>query len=384
MVVGVQCDQQMNNEILCNVFEPGQKSLLCHLRLEGQQVLATEHSPSSDAEPKEFRFSIAPETLSFAGDEGSTIALRNEDGVVLYVDRNLVEPLLRGLAGAELLLRLDQENQRIKLSARKAWFGLAGLAASIVMVCLIGIKLLNWGVDRVVDKIPVAWEEKLGKRIAQNFDDNKIEDPAVVEPVRAVLDRVLSSVDENPYNFKLIVISDPRVNALAAPGGQVIVFTGLLEKAERPEELAGVLGHEIQHVLGRDSLRKMAHTFKWQALAAVMVGDVGGVQQVLLGHAPEFLGLSYGRGLEEQADLEGCRLLVAADIDPHGLADFFETLSKTLEPDAGVPALLSSHPELENRIAAIDAFVRTEVGKEQKFQAIDVDWAALQAAIKEN
>ncbi len=356
--------------------------MLCHLRLEGRQVVATEHGPKSDTEPKEFCFSLAPETLSFAGDEGSTIALRNDDGAVLYVDRNLVEPLLKGFAGAELLLRLDQENQRVKLSARKAWFGLAGLAASIVLVCLVAVKMLNWGVDRVVDRIPVAWEEKLGTLVAQSFDDVKVEDPAVVEPVRAVLDRVLSSLGENPYQFKLMVVKDPQVNALAAPGGQVVVFTGLLEKADRPEELAGVLGHEVQHVLGRHGLRKMAHAVKWQALAAVVVGDVGRVQQVLLGQAPEFIGLSYGRGLEEEADLEGCRLMVAADIDPQGLTDFFQTLSKEETSGVKMPEFLSSHPETEHRVAAINAFVQSEVEPQRKFQPIDVDWSALQAAVK--
>ena len=372
----------MNNEILCNIFEPGQKSLLCRLQIDGKEVVGVEHSPASGEQAREYRFAVTPETLSFAGDEGSTIALRNEQGVVLYVDRSLAEHRLKSVASSDLLRKFEQENHRVKRSAQKASLGLAGLAASIVLACFIAVKMLNWGVDRAVDQIPVSWEGKLGELVAQNFDENKIEDPAVVKPVRAVLDRVLTSIGENPYEFKLMVVKDPQVNALAAPGGQIVVFTGLLEKAERPEELAGVLGHEIQHVLGRHGLRKMAHAVKWQLIAAVVVGDVGGVQQVLLGHAPEFLGLSYGRGLEEEADLEGCRLLMAADVDPHGLTDFFQTLSKEEATDVKIPAFLSSHPETEQRIAVITSFVQTEADKNQKFQAIDVDWAALQAAIK--
>ncbi len=372
----------MNSELLCNVFEPGQKSLLCRLEVDGQQVRGVERNPASGEQPREFRFPVTPEALSFAGDEGSTVALRNQDGVVLYVDRSVAEPLLRTIAGPAVVLKLTQETQRVKRSARRAWLGLAGLAASIVLVCLMAVQILNWGVDRVVDRIPVAWEEKLGDLVAQNFDSQKIEDPAIVEPVRAVLDRVLSAAGETPYNFKLTVVKDPQINALAAPGGQVVVFTGLLEKSKRPEELAGVLGHEIQHVLGRHGLRKMAHAVKWQAVAAILLGDVGGVQQVLLGQAPEFLGLSYGRGLEEESDLEGCRLMVAANVDPQGLTDFFRVIGQEEASRVSIPEFLSSHPETEHRIAAINSFIETEIGKDQEFYAIDVDWGALQEAIK--
>ncbi len=165
-------------------------------------------------------------------------------------------------------------------------------------------------------------------------------------------------------------------------GRQVIVFTGLLEKAETPEELAGVLDHEIQHVLGRHSLRNMVHAVKWQVMASMLLGDLGTVQSLLLAKAPDLLSLSYGRSLEEEADLEGCRLLLEADIDPKGLSQFFQMLQQQQGLAGAVPEFLSSHPETTSRIEAIEAFLATQPQADGDYTPIATEWSSMKKALK--
>ncbi len=374
----------MSQQLLGNVFEPGESSRLCRLRVESARVFAEEVSPPEGVEPRRFEFPLSAGALSFSGDEGSVVLLESPSGAKLYCDRVRIEPALREAAGPELLARLDGEGGRVRQAGRRAHVAL--LAFCLCLVLGFGCLYLtaNWMVDRAIEQIPVSWETKLGEAVASSLGYPEVTDPAVTKPVQDVLDRVLRAAGEQPYTFTLHVVEAPEVNAMAAPGGQVIVFTGLLDKAESPEELAGVLGHEIQHVLGRQSLRNMVHAVKWQVMASMLLGDLGTVQSLLLAKAPDLLSLSYGRGLEEEADLEGARLLLKADIDPQGLSKFFRLLQQQQQQGmaGAIPEFLSSHPETGRRIEAIEAFLNAQPEADGSYTAIEADWAGMKKALE--
>src|SRR5207244_2410003 len=113
---------------------------------------------------------------------------------------------------------------------------------------------------------------------------------------------------------------------VAAAGGQVIRVRGLLERTRTPEELAGVLAHEIQHVLRRHATRMLLqHTSAGLMLAAVS-GDISGAMAYGLESARVLGALRYSRQYEAEADVEGLRMLLAAGVDPEGMIAFFETL----------------------------------------------------------
>jgi Zn-dependent protease with chaperone function len=371
----------MKQELLGNVFEPGRASLLCLLQVRPACLSAVEERPAEGAEARRFDFPLDPDSLSLSGDEGSVILMVNPEGAKLYCDRKRLEPLLRQHACGELLHKLNCEDKRARRQGRKAWLGLLGFAASIAFVCFLGLRVLSWGVDRAVDMIPVSWESNLGLAVVSGMTQGEVIDPAVTGPVQSVLDRVLSGAGQQPYSFTLHVVKSPEINAMALPGGQVIVYTGLLEKTDNPDELAGVLGHEIQHVLGRHGLRNMAHSLKWQIVASLMLGDLSSIQRILIANGPRFLSLSYGRGLEEQADLEGSRMLLKADVDPRGLGDFFRILQKQEGAGAYVPEILSSHPETQHRIDALDAFLATQPEADGSYTPIAVDWQAMKKSL---
>jgi Zn-dependent protease with chaperone function len=80
----------------------------------------------------------------------------------------------------------------------------------------------------------------------------------------------MAAAPGSPYHVRLLVADSPVVNAFAAPGGRIVVFRGLLEKTGRPEELAGVLAHEMQHVVLRHPLEAILRQISLRALAAVL------------------------------------------------------------------------------------------------------------------
>lgn len=181
----------------------------------------------------------------------------------------------------------------------------------------------------------------------------------------------------SPYPFQWHVADDPTINAFAIPGGHVVVFTGLIEAAESPEEVAGILAHEAEHILQRHSLKGIVHQLGWRVVLALLLGDIGGGQ---FGQAAAQLQiLSFGRDQESEADLKGLALLKEAKIDPKGMITFFDRLSKK---EGTSIALLSTHPASANRAEAI----RTEIDRigPWKSEPLPYDWDVIKKGLKRN
>jgi predicted Zn-dependent protease len=171
-----------------------------------------------------------------------------------------------------------------------------------------------------------------------------------------ILARLASTVPEAPYSFRVIVVNHPSINAFAAPGGTMVVFQGLLEKTHTPEELAGVLAHEMQHILRRHATRALLQQVSMKVLLAAAVGDAKGLSYGLEG--AQTLGmLRYNRQSEEEADREGIQMLIAAGIDPRGLPAFFQTIQKDGEKSLQLPSYLSTHPDIKDRIRLLNNLV---------------------------
>jgi len=169
------------------------------------------------------------------------------------------------------------------------------------------------------------------------------------------------------------------VNAFALPGGSVVVFTGLIKEAKSPEEVAGVLGHEINHVLQRHGMERIVKTLGVMAIAAIVFGD----QQGLIGLARqlgiEIITLKYNRDQETEADLTGLRLLHKAKVDPAGMIAFFERLAQS-EKETQRVELLSTHPMSARRAGRLKA----EMEALPKFlpESFAFEWEAVQASLK--
>lgn len=203
--------------------------------------------------------------------------------------------------------------------------------------------------------MPISWEEKTGKAVA---DEAISTHHACVEPKRKMfIDELVSNLTtalpSNPYTFRVSVVDSPVVNAFAAPGGYVVIYKGLLKYTKSPEELAGVLAHEIEHVIHRHVTRILLQQASLGVVLGALTGDLNGAMAVGAQAARFLGGLAYSRVAEEEADREAIKLLTTAKIDPRGLVSFFERLQGGSHVEAGLSMYLSTHPSLEDRIRAL-------------------------------
>jgi predicted Zn-dependent protease len=220
-------------------------------------------------------------------------------------------------------------------------------------------------------RIPVAWERDLGDAVADELAPAHAvcDDPRLVGTIDGIVARLASGLTERPYEFRVSVVDDTLVNAFAAPGGRIVVMRGLLEVSETPEELAGVLAHEMQHVQLRHGTRAVLRQLPVQAVSAVLGGGEG--TAALVGT----LGvLRYARGDESEADREGMRLLLDTGIDPRGMIDFFETLDAQTGANAPALTYLSTHPATEERRARL-AEMAAEASAPSTALITDVAWS---------
>lgn len=173
-----------------------------------------------------------------------------------------------------------------------------------------------------------------------------------------------SIASQTPYRYDFHLLADERtVNAFALPGGQVFITAALFSRLETEDQLAGVLGHEIGHVIGRHGAERIAKMELTQGLtgaAVVASGDYSTAQAAqMIGN---LINMSYGRDQELQSDELGVRIMIETGYDPHALLDVMRILA---EASGGQrPAeFFSTHPSPENRLARIREAIEKYSGK---------------------
>ncbi|MDO8706984.1 MAG: M48 family metallopeptidase [Sulfuricaulis sp.] len=262
--------------------------------------------------------------------------------------------------------------------ATRRWLGISLFLAIGLPLLLLALFFVFRAeiVDAVVARIPVEQEIKLGEQLwqMQSAQLKLIEGTAANRFLEEIGAR-LAQARPTPYRYRFSLADDPSVNAFAMPAGFIVVHRGLIEKAASAEEVAGVLAHEIEHAEQRHSLRGMAQALGFTAVWIAITGDIGG------GVAGEWLkglaGMQFSREQESSADAGGYTRLLAAKIDPHGMASFFETLSKQQGDLPGAMSLLSTHPASAERAAAIKVQLQTA----PTFPPLAYDWAAIRASL---
>lgn len=231
-------------------------------------------------------------------------------------------------------------------------FGIVG--ASGIGLILLGLAALaifavwQWGLPLVgqslANLVPVEWERRLGKSVAAQYTAGGRACPELERPVTGIVERLAATMPNTPYQFEVRVVDQPVVNALAAPGGYIVVFRGLLAQTGSPEELAAVLAHEMGHVVERHSTQMVFRSAALWAIIAYISGDPTSLGAQVAGSLGE---LHFQRQQEEDADTVAMELLTRAQLKPDALARVFQTLAKN---GTEIPAYLSTHPRIQDRI----------------------------------
>lgn len=186
-------------------------------------------------------------------------------------------------------------------------------------------------------------------------------DPRTIEVQKIGQFLVDSSAAKNsPWKFKFHLLADQRtVNAFALPGGQVFITLGLYNQLQTEAQLAGVLGHEIGHVIERHSAQQMAKNQLGQSLiAAVAAGtDQDRRSFMLAAVVNQMIQLRYSRKDESQADIWGVKLMENAGFDPRAMIQVMEVLKAAAGGGRGIE-FFQSHPNPDLRIEQINAYLK--------------------------
>lgn len=248
-----------------------------------------------------------------------------------------------------------------------------------VGVVIVGAAIYFLGIPAmaaaVAPHLPVSWEEQLGRGVVNQLAPPSLQclDPERETIINRIAARLLSTRAGQPYTFHIVVVNVPDVNAFAVPGGTIVVFHGLIEKTNTAEEFAGVLAHEMQHVLLRHTTQQLLQQVSTGLLIAAMTGDATGASAFGLKSAEAIGMLRYSRQHEAEADLEGMKMLIAAGIDPHGMLTFFETLKHEGPEIPDTLKYLVNHPQTESRLQMLTTYAHAHPAQVTPLVP-DYDW----------
>jgi len=226
----------------------------------------------------------------------------------------------------------------------------AGTVAVSFALFLLAVPLFA---DDVAKRLPAAWEEDFGKRIADAIVEDmayqvgRTPEEAICRGVEgeAALQKMLDHIlrgTEPPMPITVRVVDIDAVNAFAAPGGQIIIFRGLIGFAQDPDEVAGVLAHEIAHVNLRHPVRGLLEQQSLTILLSLVVGDYGG-REVAYRLGQILLFTHYSRDAEREADALALDIMQKAKINTGPLAKFMNRIA-FLSGEGNELGWLDTHP----------------------------------------
>ncbi len=261
--------------------------------------------------------------------------------------------------------------------------GLSSMAmASVVLAYIYGIPLLA---GQIVGLIPPEMEARFGDKVVVQMasaleetgglelcdpDPQSLPNQAISRFTQAALEGT-----DAPFDVSVQVVANKIPNAFALPGGRAFYFQGLLDKTESADEFAGVVAHEIGHVVHRDGMQQLIATAGTGLLVGFVLGDITGLSVAgTVGAA--LIDTSFSRDAEREADRFSLEVAQRRAFQPTGLADLLERVSQD-DTSAQIFALLSTHPLTQERREALAGIESLEIPPIPAFS--EEEWQAIKA-----
>ncbi len=231
----------------------------------------------------------------------------------------------------------------------KRMFLAIGLVAGIA-----GLVGLIWAMVTPLSRalaqlVPLEVERKLAGQMELALASRRCES----DQARIVIDALVLRIAGPDHGLPPVhIINLDPVNAFAFPGGSIVLTRGLLEAAERPAEIAGILAHEIQHVRQRHIMTAMIRGTLLTSIWSVTLGDYSGLLVIDPTTAFQIATLQFSREAEASADRGALEMLDAAGIPRDGLESFFDRLTRE---EGSLPVWLSTHPASARRAEAVQS-----------------------------
>jgi Zn-dependent protease with chaperone function len=234
--------------------------------------------------------------------------------------------------------------------------------AAVVSLVLTVMYLVPLVADRLAPFVPLAVEARLGEAVDNQvraiFGDDVCHSDAG-DAALAKLGQSLTDVADLPMPTDITVLKSETVNAITLPGGRIYVFEGLLDAADNPDELAGVIAHELGHVDNRDGLRKLLQSGGSSFLLGLLFGDVTGGAAIIFA-AQTLIDSRYSRDAERAADAFSATTMLALGRSPKPLGIF---LNRIDSGSGSSLAFISSHPVTAERLKTMEDQDRPETGE---------------------
>jgi predicted Zn-dependent protease len=215
-----------------------------------------------------------------------------------------------------------------------------------------------------VSAMTIQEERELGEKVLQEVRKiwPMVQDPAPREYIARIGKRVLATMEPQPFEYEFYVLNTPEINAFAVPGGKVFFNSGLILMVDKEDELAGVMAHEIGHVLARHIARQSEQGMKLglATLGALLAGIFLGPQAATaIGMTAQATSatvmLKYSREHEEEADYLGLKYMERAGYDPQAMVTMLKKLRRVSGPaSSDPPAYLLTHPAAEQRMGNME------------------------------
>ena len=257
-----------------------------------------------------------------------------------------------------------------------SWIDRFGIARSVLAMGAASAALVAavlTAPDWLGPRIPDSWDRAIGDTMVGDIDNRLCHTPES----DAALAKLLAAVDPDKEKVRAGIANIGMVNAVALPGQHVLLFDGIVQEAKSPDELAGVLAHEIGHVRERHVMTAMMRQF---GLSILLAGADSGV----ISNASGIATMGYSRDAEVEADDVARKRLAAADISPVPTAQFFERMGREAHENdqPAVAGWLASHPSSSSRAKAFRA--GAVKGKTYSPALTAKEFAALKAACKKD
>jgi Zn-dependent protease with chaperone function len=275
---------------------------------------------------------------------------------------------------------LGAVSQAGRRTRRHGYLGMSVVATLTLLPALVLLALFafrNPIIDAILERIPVSVDQEVGRLFEGEILRSKeaVPENEATRAIGLIFDRLKAASLSSKLEFRVRVQDNKEVNAFAAPGGLIVVYTGLILEAGSAEEVAGVLAHEMAHASRRHSMRQWIYGAGLVPLMGLVIGQPDAASLVQnLGRLSE---LRFSRAQEEDADLTGFDTLVAAGISTQGMARFFDRLANV---EGAPPSFLSTHPSSTGRAAAIRE--RTKALGTTRGEPLPIDWDAVKTSIR--
>jgi Zn-dependent protease with chaperone function len=253
------------------------------------------------------------------------------------------------------------------------WRKIGILVCSTILLILGLLWIIPKAAPTVARMIPESWDDKLGQYLINDLAKKHDEcvDPKGIQALQKLTNKITSSLKlEKPLDIKVIQMGKENINAFAVPGNHIVIFSSLLDFADTPDEVAGVLAHEIGHATEHHPTQGLIRKV---GIDLILTGAFGSSAD----YATTILHLKYSRNDEQQADDIAIKLLNESNIDTKGFVNFFEKLAQEhniLSEHEEILQYFSDHPGLMERVQYIQS--KTKNTKHEPSLSAQ-DWQAL-------